>query len=683
MTTTTLKANNLNNYFGNANLKGANVTIDWTPEMVKEWVKCKNDPLYFARNYIKIVHLDNGLITIEPYEYQEEIIRKFENTRRLIIVASRQCGKTTTATIIILHYILFNDHKRVALLANKGDSAREILDRIQIAFEGLPYWLQQGVVQWNKGSVELENGSRVIAASTSSSAIRGKSMNLLYIDETAFIEGWEDFSASVLPTISSGVTTKLLYTSTPNGLNHFYKTYMGAKQGTNGFDYVEIPWTRVPGRDEAWKKEALGGIDNDMQKFDQEYSCVTGDTIVTVKDKSTGEIKNITIEEFFQIQNNYEILTHEGFKPFDGIKRSLSNSLVFIETTSGKKLKCTRDHLICIGNEYVAAESLVVSNTILTKDGVESIKIKKYVNEEQYVYDVLEVKDTNAYYTNDIISHNCEFQGSSGTLISGAKLKELVPMDPIICKDSMSMYERYKKEHQYVCVCDVSRGKGLDYSAFSIIDVTQMPYKQVFVFKDNMITPTEYAEVIYRTCKSYGECAVLVEINDIGQQVSDSLHNDYEYENILYTESAGRSGKRISSGFGKGADSGIRTTKSVKAVGCNMLKLMVEQNQLIINDMNTINELSRFSRKGLSYEAESGANDDLVMTLVLFSWLSDQQYFKDITDINTLANLREKSEEDLMSELTPFGFYDNGIAEEVIYEGREMWTVVPGSGELY
>lgn len=549
MMTTTVKTNNLNNYFGNANLKGANVTIDWTPEMVKEWVKCKNDPMYFARNYIKIVHVDDGLVTIEPYEYQEEIVRKFENTRRLIIVASRQCGKTTTATIIILHYILFNDHKRVALLANKGDSAREILDRIQIAFEGLPYWLQQGVVQWNKGSVQLENGSRVIAASTSSSAIRGKSMNLLYIDETAFIEGWEDFSASVLPTISSGVTTKVLYTSTPNGLNHFYKTYMGAKQGTNGFDYVEVPWTRVPGRDEAWKKEALGGIDNDLQKFEQEYDI--------------------------------------------------------------------------------------------------------------------------------------QFMGSSGTLISGAKLKELVPIDPIICKDSMSMYERYEKEHQYVCVCDVSRGKGLDYSAFSIIDVTQMPYKQVFVFKDNMITPTEYAEVIYRTCKSYGECAVLVEINDIGQQVSDSLHNDYEYENILYTESAGRSGKRISSGFGKGADSGIRTTKSVKAVGCNMLKLMVEQNQLIINDMNTINELSRFSRKGLSYEAESGANDDLVMTLVLFSWLSDQQYFKDITDINTLANLREKSEEDLMSELTPFGFYDNGIAEEVIYEGREMWTVVPGSGELY
>jgi hypothetical protein len=671
----------LNNYFGNANLKGANVTIDWTPEMVSEWIKCKNDPMYFGRNYIKIISVDGGLVTIDPYDYQEEIVRKFEKSRKLVVVASRQCGKTTTATLIVLHYILFNSYKRVALLANKRDSAMDILDRIQIAFEGLPYWLQQGVVSWNKQSVELENGSRVIAAATSSSAIRGKSINLLYLDETAFIDNWNEFSASVLPTISSGKTTKLLYTSTPNGLNHFYKTVMGAKDKSNGFELVEVPWYKVPGRDEAWKKTTMGDIDNDAQKFEQEYSCVTGDTIVTVKDKSTGEIKNITIEELYV--NNYEILTHEGFKPFDGIKRSLSNSLVFIETTSGKKLKCTSDHLICIGNEYVTADSLAVSDTILTKDGVESIKIKKCVNEKQYVYDVLEVKDTNSYYTNDIISHNCEFQGSSGTLISGSKLKELVPLDPIVSKDSMSMYVKYEKEHQYVCICDVSRGKGLDYSAFSIIDITQMPYKQVLTFKDNMITPTEYAETIFRTCKLYGECVVLVEINDIGQQVSDTLHDTYEYENILYTESAGRSGKRISSGFGKGADSGIRTTKTVKAVGCNMLKLMIEQNQLIVNDIQTIEELSRFSRKGLSFEAESGCNDDLVMTLVLFGWLSDQQYFKDLTNINTLANLREKSEDDLMSELTPFGVLDDGLKEEVIYEGREMWTVVPSSGELY
>ena len=534
------------NYLGNSNLKGADVRIDWTPEMIKEWIKCKNDPIYFAQNYIKIVHVDRGLITIDLYDYQEEIIEKFYNNRRLAVVTSRQAGKTTTAVVVILHYILFNDYKRVGLLANKGDSAREILERIKIAFEALPKWIQQGVVEWNKGSVELENGSKVIAAATSSSNIRGKSMNLLYIDETAFVDGWDSFSASVLPTISSGQTTQVLYTSTPNGLNHFYKTCVGARDGTNGFAFVDVPWYKVPGRDEAWKKEAIDTLDGDLQKFSQEYEC--------------------------------------------------------------------------------------------------------------------------------------EFQGSSGTLISGAKLKQLVPREPLISTNGLNLYYSFEEGHQYVCVVDVSRGKGLDYSAFSIIDITKMPYIQVCTFRDNMTTPIEYAEIIYRTCKTFNGCAVLVEVNDIGQQVSDLLHHDYEYDNILYTETAGRSGKRISSGFGKGADPGIRTTKTVKAIGCNMLKLMVEQDQLIINDMSTINELSTFSRKALSYEAESGCNDDLTMTLVLFSWLSDQQYFKDITDINTLAKLRERSDDELMNELTPFGFFDNGIgeADEVIVESDYGWRVVEG-----
>jgi len=539
-------------YLGNSNLKGANVQINWTKEMVQEWVKCKNDPTYFAQNYIKIVHVDHGLITIDLYDYQREIIEKFNNNRRTTVVTSRQAGKTTTAVVVILHYILFNDYKRVGLLANKGDSAREILERIKIAFEALPNWLQQGVVEWNKGSVQLENGSTVLAAATSSSNIRGKSMNLLYIDETAFVEGWDEFSASVLPTISSGNTTKVLYTSTPNGLNHFYKVCVGAREKTNGYAFVEVPWNRVPGRDVAWKKEALDTLDGDLQKFAQEYEC--------------------------------------------------------------------------------------------------------------------------------------EFQGSSGTLIDGSKLKQLVPKDPLVHKNNLYLYEKYTEGHQYVCIVDVSRGKGLDYSAFSIIDITKMPYKQVCTFKDNMITPIEYAEIIYRTCKSYGECAVLVEINDIGQQVSEVLHHDYEYESVLYTESAGKMGKRISSGFGKGSDAGIRTTKSVKAIGCNMVKLMIEQDQLIINDMNTISELSTFSRKATSYEAEPGCNDDLVMSLVLFGWLSDQQYFKDITNINTLAKLREKSEEDMMDDLTPFGFIDDGAPrpeEEYIVQGGDVWTVNKEFGTLY
>ena len=515
-------------YNGNVNLKRKGTPIEFSQEMVKEYLKCVSDPVYFAEKYIQIVHVDHGLIPIKLYDYQEEIIEKITNNRRVTVVTSRQAGKTTTAVAVILHYVLYNDHKTVALLANKGDAAREILDRIKIAYEALPRWLQQGVIEWNKGSVEFENGCKIIAGATSSSAIRGKSISFLYIDETAFVENWDEFFASVFPTISSGTTTKMLFTSTPNGLNHFYKTCEGAKEGTNGYEYVEVPWQRVPGRDEAWKKETLQAMDHDMQKFSQEFEC--------------------------------------------------------------------------------------------------------------------------------------GFLGSSGTLIEGSVLKNLVIRQPMQERGDLKIYEAPDANRVYCMVVDVSRGKGVDYSAFAVIDVTSMPYKQVCTFRDNTVTPIDYAEIIYRVVKSYNDCYVLIEVNDIGEQVSDLLHYDYEVESILYTESAGRSGKRISAGFGKSVDKGIRTTKSVKAIGCNMLKMLIEQDQLIVNDFDTINELSTFSRKGNSYEAESGKHDDTVMVLVLFSWLTDQTFFKDLTDINTMHKLKQRNEEQLMEDLLPVGF--NNLEDE-------------------
>lgn len=354
--------------------------------------------------------------------------------------------------------------------------------------------------------------------------------NFLYLDEVAFIEGYDEFFASVYPTISSGESTKLLMTSTPNGLNHFWKTCKGAEEGTNGYEFVKVMWNDVPGRDEKWKKETLEALDHDMEKFNQEYAC--------------------------------------------------------------------------------------------------------------------------------------QFLGSSGTLISGAKLKELDFSRPIAERDGLYQYERPEQDHTYVMTVDVSRGKGLDYSTFNVIDSSSMPYKQVCTFRDNFIGPVDFASILFRVGKMYNEAAVLVEINDIGEQVSDTLTMDYGYENMLYTENAGRSGKRISSGFGKRVDNGIRTTKSVKSVGCSMLKMLIEQNQLIVQDYNTIQELSRFSKKGSSYEAESGSHDDLVMNLVLFAWLSDQTFFKDMTDINTLSRLREKTEQEIEDDLLPFGFIDSGPSEE-------------------
>lgn len=358
----------------------------------------------------------------------------------------------------------------------------------------------------------------------------------------AFVDNWDQFFTSVFPTISSGQDTKIILVSTPNGLNHFYKTWKLAEEGKNNYKYVKVHWSDVPGRDEKWKQEVLAGMNFDLEKFAQE--------------------------------------------------------------------------------------------------------------------------------------HEVEFQGSSGTLISGWKLKELVGENPIMQSEGLYQYKKPIDNHSYVCIVDVSRGKGLDYSAFSIIDVTKMPYEQVCAYRNNSVTPLDYAGIIHTVCKSYNSASILVEINDIGEQVSTSLHYDYEYENILFTESAGRSGKRITSGFGATGtlDKGIRTTKIVKSIGCSILKLMVEQNQLIINDFNTINELSTFSRKGASYEAEVGCHDDLVMSLVLFAWLSDQSYFKEFTNINTLAKLREKSDEEIAGELLPFGFVDSGETyEEMLDSPRRSW----------
>ena len=319
-------------YLGNQHLKKIGEEIEWSPDLLQEYMKCAKDPIYFAKNYIKIVHVDKGLVPFEMYDYQENITRKITDNRRLAVLTARQSGKTTTAMAIILHYVLFNEFKTVAILANKGDAAREVMARVKLAFESLPKWLQQGVEEWNKGNIALENGCQVLAGTTSSSAIRGKSVNFLYLDEVAFIEGYDEFFASVYPTISSGESTKLLMTSTPNGLNHFWKTCTGAREGTNGYEYEEVMWHDVPGRDEKWRKETIEALDHDEEKFNQEYCC--------------------------------------------------------------------------------------------------------------------------------------QFLGSSGTLIAGWKLKELLHSVPIGQQDGFLQYEKPIKDRQYSMTVDVARGKGLDYSCF-------------------------------------------------------------------------------------------------------------------------------------------------------------------------------------------------------------------------
>lgn len=426
----------------------------------------------------------------------------------------------------VIWYVLFHDNKTVAILANKEATTKEILYKIQLSYQAIPQFLQQGVDSFNKTSMFLENNSRIIISGTSTDAARGLTAHILILDEFAFIPNFDEFYASVYPTISAGDETKLIVTTTPSGMNHGYRFWVDAIEGRNGFNPIKVTWDQVPGRDVKWMQDTLKALNNDMEKFNAEF--------------------------------------------------------------------------------------------------------------------------------------NCEFLGSSGTLIAGWKLKELVHQIPINEKDNLFQYSLPQENHSYVMLCDVSEGKGLDYSAFQVIDVTKMPYEQVCAYKDNTIVPADYAEVIYRIGKTYNNASVLIEINSLGDQVSQILHHSLEYENILRTESAGRLGKRITLVPKKNADNGIRTTTSVKATGCSILKLLIEQNQLIINDYNTIEELSRFSKKRNSYEAESGANDDLVMPLVFFAWLSDQQYFKEYVNIDTLSRIKEldKQKEDMNSAL--FGYITDG-----------------------
>jgi len=511
-------------YLGNRNLKRNDVTLEWTKEMVQEYLKCAKDPIHFIKTYVKIVHVDKGFIPFVPYDFQEEIVSKATNNRFLICKMPRQVGKTTTIAAFILHSVLFNENYSVALLAHKAEQAREILGRIQMAYEALPKWLQQGIIKWNEGSVELENGSRIIASSTASSAIRGTSQNLVYLDEFAFVPNHiqEEFFASVYPTISSGETTKVIITSTPKGLNLFYKLWKDSEDGRNEYKRVDVHWSQVPGRDEKWKEQT---------------------------------IRNTSEEQF-----------REEFE--------------------------------------------------------------------------------------------CEFLGSTSTLISGVKLRMLTYSNPLKSDQNLKVYFEPEPEHVYFVAVDTGRGKEGDYSAFKVFDASDFPYKDVASFRDNLIDPVLYPNVIKRVAQHYNNAFVLVEINDVGQQVADILYQDLEYENCLFTAGTNMSGIKISAGFGQSSHPGVRTTSAVKKLGCSNFKSLVENDKLIIHDFDTIQEMFRFIHKGTSYEAEEG-NDDLVMCCVLFSWMTDQVYFKELTSLDFRKRLSMENERRLEDNLLPFGIKDD------------------------
>jgi len=530
-----------NVYLGNPNLKKANTPIEFSEENILEFMKCKNDPVYFAKKYIKIVSLDEGLVPFNLYPFQEKLVKNFHTNRFNICKMPRQTGKSTTVVSYLLHYAVFNDNVNIGILANKAKIAMDLLGRLQTAYENLPKWMQQGIIAWNKGSLELENGSKILAASTSASAVRGMSFNILFLDEFAFVPNHvaDDFFASVYPTISSGTQTKVIIVSTPRGMNHFYRMWHDAEKGKSDYIPTDVHWSEVPGRDEVWREQTIAN----------------------------------TSEQQFKVE------------------------------------------------------------------------------------------------------FECEFLGSVNTLISPAKLRNMIYDSPIQKNAGLDIYENPIKDRNYIITVDVARGMGNDYSAFIVFDVTQFPYKVVAKYRNNEIKPMLFPNVILDVAKGYNNAYLLVEVNDIGDQVASILQYDLEYENLLMASMRGRAGQVVGQGFsGKKTQLGVRTTAAVKKLGCSNLKTMLEDDKLTTCDYEIISELTTFSQKHNSFEAEEGCNDDLAMCLVLFAWLVAQDYFKEMTDNDIRKRIYEEQKNQIEQDMAPFGFIQTGLDDEsFIDKDGERW----------
>ena len=535
---------NVSHYLGNPNVKAPHSNLDYTPEQLREYKKCMEDPIYFAETYVKIMSVDYGTIPFTLYSFQKDMIHTFKDNRFSICKLPRQCGKSTTSVAFILWYILFNQGKNVGILANKGELAQELLGRLQLAYESLPFWLQQGVETYNKRSINLENGSRVIATSSSGSAARGMSFSLIFLDEFAFVppHDAEDFFRSVYPTISSGADTKMIVVSTPKGMNHFYKMWMEAQEQRSAFKPIEINWWDVPGRDDDWKQQQIANTSEDQ--FRQEFET--------------------------------------------------------------------------------------------------------------------------------------QFIGSASTLISPSKLANMSFINPKRKKDEVDFYEEPVEGKKYLITVDCARGLRLDYSAFVVFDVTTVPYKVVAKFRSNTITPMIYPQFLANIGHYFNKAHILVEANDVGGQVVGSLHDDFEYENLLKTVSKGRAGFML--GEGQSSKLGVTTSASVKTKGCSNFKSLIETDKLITEDYDIYVEMTTFTRKNdvatAAFAAEPGTNDDLVMCMVLFGWCVGSDYWKELTETNPSESIYKDKLDEKEDEM-PLGFQTFGVMNERLMDNSgDVWVVI-------
>jgi hypothetical protein len=508
-------------YLGNSQIKRDGVVHNFTQAEVQEYVKCAKDPIYFALKYVKVIHPDKGLVPFKLYDYQKKMISHFNDNRFSIVLSSRQSGKTISTCAYMLHYALFNPEETIIILANKGAMASEILSRITLMLENIPFFLQPGCKVLNKRSVTFSNNSRIISAATSSSSVRGMSASLLYCDEFAFVQKASEFYTSTYPVISSGTKTKVIITSTANGVgNIFYKLWEGASQGINEFKPFRVDWWDVPGRDEKWKEQTIANTSE--QQFRQEFA-----------------------------------------------------------------------------NEFIGTDRTLIESNVLL-----GLKSKPPIE---------------------------TFSNGSGRI-----------------------YEKPERDSFYIMTVDVSQGRGQDCSAFNIIKVESDKFTQVATFNDNKVSPLLFPNIIVKYGKMYNNALVVIENNGPGQVVCNSVYYDFEYENTFVESTVKQGGV------------GLTTTKKVKRIGTSNMKDIIEGNRLILNDADTIIELSYFEERGNSFAAADNYNDDLVMTLVIFSWFVSSSAFGDYEEIDIKKMIFESQMKEIEDELLDFGFISSNQTEDVI-----------------
>jgi hypothetical protein len=514
---------NIKTYKNIPGLRAAGVDLEYTEEEVQEFIKCMDDPMYFMENYITIINANGKKQKFILRDYQKRMLKLLVEERMVIGCLSRQVGKSLLCSIYLLWCALFHDDFNILIAANKSNTAKEIVGKVKVACQNLPYFLQKGITEWNTMSIAFENGSKISGTATTENTGRGSAIQILLLDEFAFVNEniAKEFLASVYPTISGGTETKVFVISTPNGLNHYHKMWVNALKQESSFKYFTIKWDEVPGRDEEFKRKTIADIG--LATWEQEY-----------------ELK---------------------------------------------------------------------------------------------------------------------FLGNANSLISAAALEALSFYEPIEDHDGIRFFKKPMEDHYYFISVDTSRGKGLDSSAFCVLDITQYPFEVVATYNSEWQAPQLYASYVLNAAKIYNEAMVLIELNDLGQQVSDTLIDDLEYTNVLYTENNGRAGRILNEGVG---DPGIPTAPSTRRLGCANLKSLVEGKQMIINDYDVIAELSNFGLVNGKYQALPGQHDDYVMCLVLFSWAVNQEYFKELMNMDVRKKLFSEKAQRIEEDLVPFGSIDSG-----------------------